>query len=95
MHLPETAAVDDACTTLEVGDGARDNDPKDKLSLTFVRNHQESKLDSSTVYIQKVRHFTWDSSHGWDGQGERKELMRGKEEEKEKSGQGDAEAEEW
>ena len=65
MHLPETAAVDNACTTLEVGDGARDNDPKEKLSLTFVRNHQESKLDSSTVYIQKLRHFTWDSSHGW------------------------------
>ena len=63
VHIPETPAVDDACTKLEVGDGVGPAiEPENQiLSLTFIRSQHESKSDSSTIYTD---HFTLDISHG-------------------------------
>ena len=57
MPLPETPAVANACTTLEVGDGARENDPeKQILSLTFIKS-QHFLLHSIRFYYSLYRPF--------------------------------------
>ena len=45
--------MDDACTTLEVGDGAGPAiEPENQiLSLTFIRSQHESKSDSIAIYV--------------------------------------------